>query len=825
MRLLELETRNVRGIPYALIKPSGKNFVIWGPNGSGKSAVVDAIDFLLTGRISRLTGKGTGGITLNKHGPHVDHKPEEATVRAVVQLPGLECPVEIRRCIANPNTLECLECDENTRHHLELVMLLAKRGQHVLTRRDILRYITAEAGTRAQEIQDVLNITEIEEIRKTLVTVQNNLGRDCQDAKRAVETARGAVNATVQETTFVEEIVLQFVNRNRAVLGGQPISALRSADLKAGLESPTVVVSDKVVNVTLLERDIQNLDNVTSEQNQADIARNDTQLRNLIATIRSDPQFLHKLQRLELTKLGMSLIDDTGSCPLCDKSWPPGKLREYLEQRLSAVQVLAQQQESVTNLSSTIASSVNNTIASLRKVIGAAQIVNLKDELPLLQYWLGNLEGLSSVLSSALEKYPVPGFSLDQVQRMLAPAEVAPTLSHIDAAVKAKYPEVTPEQNAWDTLTRLEENLKGLEHAEIVFRSAESFQRKADTLLTSFLWARDNVLGKLYDDIGDRFVDLYRELHGIDEGKFDATIKPEKAGLNFEVDFYGRGRHPPHALHSEGHQDSMGFCLYLALAERLTGDLINLVILDDVVMSIDADHRRQVCHLLATFFPTRQFLITTHDRTWANQLRSEGVVDSQGIIEFYNWHIETGPQVNYEADMWKRIEEDLQRNDVPSAAARLRRGSEQFFAMVCHNLQAKVTYKVNSLWELGDFLLAAMGQYRKLLKRAKSAAQSWGDDDCFDMLQELDSTVGPIYTRSNAEQWAVNANVHYNNWADFSEKDFRPVVEAFQDLYGLFVCSKCGGMLYLAVTDTEPVAVRCNCGKVDWNLRGKGKTD
>ena len=825
MRVLELEIHNVRGIPYALLKPSGKNFVIWGPNGSGKSAVVDAIDFLLTGRISRLTGKGTGAITLNRHGPHIDHKPEEATVRAVVQLPGLKCPVEIRRCIADPNTLECLECDENMRQHLELVMMLAKRGQHVLTRRDILRYITAEASTRAQEIQELLNITEIKEIRKTLVTVQNNLERDCQDAKRAVETARGAVNATVQETTFIGDIVLQFVNQNRAVLGGQPISTLRPADLKTGLKSPTVVVSDKAVNVTLLERDIQNLHNVTLEQNQADIAKSDKQLRNLIATIRSHPQLLHELPRLELTKLGMTLIDDTGSCPLCDTSWPPGKLREYLEQRLSTAQVASQHQESVTKLSSTIASPVNNIIASLRNVIGAAQAVDLKDELSLLQYWLGNLEGLSSVLNNALEKYPVPRFGLDQVQRMLAPAEVAPTLSHIHAAVKAKYPEATPEQNAWDTLTRLEENLKGLERAEIVFRSSESSQRRADILFTSFLWARDNVLGKLYDAIRARFVDLYRQLHGIDEGKFEATIKPEKAGLNFEVDFYGRGSHPPHALHSEGHQDSMGFCLYLALAERLTEDLINLVILDDVVMSIDADHRRQVCHLLATSFPTRQFLITTHDKTWANQLRSEGVVDSQGTIEFYNWHIETGPQVNYETDMWERIEEDLQRNDVPSAAARLRRGSEQFFGMVCDNLQAKVTYKVNSLWELGDFLLAAMGQYHKLLKQAKNAAQSWGDEDCFDMLQELDSTVGPIYTRSNAEQWAVNANVHYNNWADFSEKDFRPVVEAFQDLYGLFVCSKCGGMLYLAAAGTEPVAVRCSCGKVDWNLRGKGKTN
>jgi hypothetical protein len=252
--------------------------------------------------------------------------------------------------------------------------------------------------------------------------------------------------------------------------------------------------------------------------------------------------------------------------------------------------------------------------------------------------------------------------------------------------------------------------------------------------------------------------------------------------------------------------------------------LIDLIILDDVVMSVDTDHRRELCHILATSFPARQFLITTHDKTWANQLKNEGIIDSRGTVEFYNWHVETGPQVDYEVDMWEQIEEDLQRNDVPNAALRLRRGSEQFFGVVCDALQAQVTYKLNGRWVLGDFLPAAMRQYRSLLKQAKNVAQSWGEKNRFDMLQELDSTVGQIYTRSNAEQWTVNANIHYNNWVNFSRDDFRPVVEAFQDLYGLFVCSRCGGMLRLAMTGIKPVSVRCNCEKVSWNLTEKSKT-
>jgi hypothetical protein len=214
-------------------------------------------------------------------------------------------------------------------------------------------------------------------------------------------------------------------------------------------------------------------------------------------------------------------------------------------------------------------------------------------------------------------------------------------------------------------------------------------------------------------------------------------------------------------------------------------------------------------------------LITTHDRTWASQLRCEGIVDSQGLVEFYGWSLDMGPQVNYEVDVWQRIDEDIGRNDIPSAAARLRRGSEQFFGLVCDALQAPVTYKLNGRFELGDFLPAAMGQFRTMLKQAKSAAQSWGNQDEFHALQELDSIRKQVYARSNAEQWAVNAGVHYNNWARLSRADFQPVVEAFRDLYGLFTCRRCGGILQLATVGTEQVALRCNCGKVNWNLRAK----
>ncbi len=213
------------------------------------------------------------------------------------------------------------------------------------------------------------------------------------------------------------------------------------------------------------------------------------------------------------------------------------------------------------------------------------------------------------------------------------------------------------------------------------------------------------------------------------------------------------------------------------------------------------------------------FFITTHDKTWTNQLKSKKVVESKNIIEFYNWGINTGPlTTNFKVDIWEPIKRDLENNDVPSAASRLRRGLEQFFGKVCNDLRIPVVYKLDGRHELGDFLIRSMNEYGSLLKKAKISARSWENEELINKLDNRDSVRRQIYSRTYAEQWAINANVHYNNWANFSVNEFRPVVEAFHDLCLLFLCNGCGGMLYIALQGFKPVNIRCKCGTINWNL-------
>lgn len=670
-----------------------------------------------------------------------------------------------------------------------------------------------------------MNLNDVEKVRNALVKISNKFKTNLQTARKASNKAKGDVNATTQYQEYDGDQILGFVNQNRKVLGGSPIPKLSSAILKSGLKPPAVVTSEEDINVTLFERDISNLRKSVSGNSQEVIEEKESALRASVAGIHSDASLLRSYSTQQLVQQSIDLLDGSGKCPLCDTPWDPNELRDYLEKKLSLSESVAGRLNQIEELANFILNRIDPVAESLRKVIGASQNLALKNESRILKEWQENLDELQEALSESVTKYHRPPYDTNTTARLTAPQNIEETLDHVLSTAKEKYPESTPEQTSWDTLTRLEENLKVLERTQKELQLANLSYRRASILLSEFMKARDNVLENLYDSIKDRFVELYRELHHEDEENFEAYLRPSDAALDFEVDFYGRGTHPPHALHSEGHQDSMGLYLFLALSERLTENLIDLTILDDVVMSVDADHRRELCRLLSKQFKDKQFLITTHDKTWANQLRTEGIVSSDGSIEFFNWHIDTGPMVNDTVDIWECIEQDLEKNDVSAAAARLRRESEQFFAEVCDNLRARVPFNLNGKYELGDFLFAAMSEFKSLLKCAKSASQSWLDSGGKDQFQVLDDERKMIYSRLGGEQWAVNVNIHYNDWANFRATDFQPVVDAFRDLHELFTCGKCKSGIYLAMDGKTPVNVRCNCGETNWNLVAKPKSN
>lgn len=820
MKLLELQIKNVRGIKALLLEPKGSSLVIWGPNGAGKSAVVDALDFLLTGNIPRLQGEGTRGISLSQHGPHVDSvdKPGSVWVAATLELPGLPTPVRFERSMKTPGKLKIQGVDAEK---IKDVLALATRRQHSLSRREILRYVTSEGSKRADEIQAVLNLAELETTRKSLVRAQTQADRDLAATESALTVIGKGISTRLALPAPTPQAILDSINQLRATLGGAPLGDPFDQSIKANLTTAVPDGKPPLPNPQIIEREISATTELIGPTALAQLSTADLSIRSGLAAITDIARAIHQQEHLDLLRTGHALLDGSGVCPLCGHEWLPEVLEATVAGRLSDAEELAHALVDIERNTKTITTSA----ATLRQYVDgfsetSAQMGLLEDSTKFRE-WSASLNALVSACERPLERYLKIVGAPDAIEHLFSNAEwkasLQATLHESGRLVRS----VKPEDVAWETLTAVEDNVRQFGLSLRSMAEAKELSEAVRQLAAAFQQTRDEALSGLYESIRERFVEFYRFIHGADEGKFDAVLKQEGAALRFEVDFYGKGFNPPHALHSEGHQDSMGLCLYLALAEHLTSGIIDLTILDDVVMSVDAGHRRKICTMLKTYFPNRQFIITTHDKTWAKQLQDESLVSSSGYIEFPRWSVDAGPSVETEGGLWDRIGADLDRGDVNGAAARLRNGNERFFETMCAQLRASVVYKSRGDWDLGDYFDATISALRKHLGKAKAAAQSWGHIEASQELAAFDDSFSEALKETKAEQWSVNPAVHFDRWYELSKEDFEPVCNAFRALQEVLHCRECGSKFYVTTKGGEISSVRCACGTVNWNLVAK----
>src|SRR5580704_11033200 len=219
--MIKLETAHieeVRGIRKLDIDFRKEKFAISGPNGSGKSGVIDAIEFGLTGQIGRLTGRGTGGLSVAEHGPHVDkiRFPDASFVRLQVYLTELDKSVTITRKISTPKKPKIEPVDD------DVMAALAEVADHpeiALSRRDILRFILIEPTKRSEEIQAILKLDEIGQTRAALNTAANRLQSGQKLASTQVDTSRDNLQRHLQIAEFRAPDLLSAVNARRKALG------------------------------------------------------------------------------------------------------------------------------------------------------------------------------------------------------------------------------------------------------------------------------------------------------------------------------------------------------------------------------------------------------------------------------------------------------------------------------------------------------------------------------------------------------------------------------------------------------------------------------
>jgi recombinational DNA repair ATPase RecF len=815
IKLESVHIEEVRGIRKLDLVFGKEKFAISGPNGSGKSGVIDAIEFGLTGQMGRLTGRGTKGLSVSEHGPHVDQIrfPDAAFVELKIFLTELGKSATITRKVSSPKKPKIEPGDADVK---AVLAEIAEHPEITLSRREILRFILVEPTKRSEEIQSLLKLDEIGQTRGALNTAQNRLQTFYTSMTAQAKSQRDALTRHLQIATPRSEDLLEVVNKQRTVLALPAIMELTTdAKLDAGLSSAANLSGFNKVSalrdVVAFAEFAKKFPGLAKNEAAAIVAD--------LAKLEADPTLLAALQRRSFIEKGLSFVDGP-VCPLCDAPWQnTDELREHLKAKLLKSEEARKLQESLLKNGTIIVERIIGVAGLLAPVLKLAQGQGDQNFAQLLTLWKADLEDLKTKLATVDR---ITGLKKRLERDWLAIPEALPkSLTAFNDTLNAK-PDQTAMLDAQTFLTTAQIRLSDYREAMRASKAADIARLSAKAAYDTYCAVLEDELNALYDKVQKDFSTFYRAINEDDESKFTAKFTPSEGSLGLDVNFYERGLFPPAAYHSEGHQDGMGVCLYLALMKQLFGDRFTFSLLDDVVMSVDAEHRYQFCKLLKTHFPDTQFIITTHDRLWAEQMKSAGLVTAKTSVAFHSWTIDSGPLVESDNEIWDDIAGALGKGKVEAAAAALRRHLEYVSRLLADQLGASPPFRADGKYELGQMLPSVLKRMKEIWGKAAEAAQSWGKAADKKTAVEKKTLLTTCNGGANVEQWAVNTAVHYNAWANFGKRDFEPVVTAFKELLGCFRCESCESWIYVTPR-VSPETLRCACSAINFNLKARPK--
>lgn len=802
-----IEIFEFRGVRHLEINLKGKNFAICGKNGTGKSGIVDALEFGLTGNISRLSGSGTGTISLKEHAPHVDSRsnPSKSKVIITLSLITLNKEVTIERSvdeiqnpIIKPVSQDILEVLNEVEIHPEFT----------LSRRELIKYVISTPGDRAKEVQTLLRLEKVENLRAILQKIANADKREVPPLKKQKEEAAEQLKGSLDVISLTEDKILSAVNSHRAKLNLSDIGKLSSTtSFRDGLtiNSNNLVTLSKhhalnvISNLKIKLKDYKDIS--ASEQLKKLTAK-----VNLIST---NPLLITSLTKESFLRTALQLVEDE-FCPVCDSELGMNEIKAIVLKKL-------EQYETVSKERKEIEEELEPYYDSLSIILNEISLV--KEFGHLLKPIIDTTELDAFITKKQLSLSKLKSFlPVNDLMKTLntygeVPEEVDKTIDSIESAIYA-IPEPSEQDSAREYLIIAQEKLENYRSISIKHKEAENKARISSNVSDIYGKVVTSTLEGLYKEVEANFIELYRFINNDDEADFTAQLTPSIGKLGFNVDFYGRGYFPPGAYHSEGHQDGMGLCLYLALMNHILGDDFTFAVLDDVLMSVDTGHRREVCKLLKEKFPKTQFIITTHDEVWLKHMKTAGLIQSGSSIQFRKWDVDNGPNEWNDKDVWEEISSNMKVNDVRSAASLLRHYLEYISADISHKLRAKVEFRGDANFMLGDLLPSATHQYTKLLEDAEKAAISWGKNELATELKTKKVLFKELITKSQLEQWQTNAAIHYNEWANLEATDFLPVAASFKNLIEALCCpnENCKSVLYVIPERGERDTLRCACG-------------
>lgn len=590
--LLSLSVQALRGAttPFSVDFEKNKSLtLIYGENGTGKTTLCDAFDFLGNGKVGSLEGRGLG--TVAPYWPSVGKSKNEIIV-ALETSSGKWTAFFGRKGV-------------------EVAPTAGMPNISVLRRSQLLQLLQDTPANRYAVIRPFIDISPVE-------ASENELRKLIAEIDRQQTTASAVIS---ENRTAIEE---------RWAAAGKPgTDYLAWAETES--KKSTAELDESLRRLRALASALAQLESDVLRVQQADekaltsrrqLGYEENALAQAKASCLADD--VSTIELLLAAKKHLEGQQHVDQCPLCGSEEFAADLPVQVVQRLEllsalqaaleaknvAANALAQQQSILENEHRRLSESLNQ----FRQAWEGAQEVFLGNgghDAPVLQAMAGVVHDPDELL----------GIS-QQINRQTDTLETSKAgIQSLKLALERYRSNYERQAQIGRVLPNLRQSLKVMEEERRAYVDAK-------------LQAIAQEVGRLYEKLHPK--------EGLN--KISLKLDPAKRGsLELGAEFLGQQDAPPHAYFSESHLDSLGLCIFLALA-GLQGRENTILVLDDILGSIDEPHVDRLINLL--YDESQHFLhclITTHYRPWKEKFRWGLLRHGQcQFIELRPWSPATG---------------------------------------------------------------------------------------------------------------------------------------------------------------------------------------
>lgn len=752
MPMRRLSVNGFRGAttPLELVFDGKPVVMIFGENGTGKSTIVDAIDFVFN----------------ELPGPLAERQ-----VTPVKEfLPALGCKAADLKVEMEwgSKTWKAVLAGSKPK-----VAGPASRPRAIILRKtQILTIIDAQPAKRYEEFSRFVAVPHVEQAENTL-----------REAVREVQVS-------FDETTHVLTEALDTLKRLWEADGSSDGDYLAWAKKRASSESQSLSTSSQQLSALLSE-----LGSASDAFSRVENARKqDADNQILLDKANSDLQAAQKahaaaenelLKLLESAETYLKSRPQLKECPVCERKVDIAELLARLALRKTAGAAV---------------------IEAGRKLTGTARAKDLseshlKTDFASFRSAAANLaRAFSSSQSTTVANQKIPSHDFNLLLGAVPEKQIDEAN---DLASRLLQLCENCRQGLHDERQLIDSRLKDLNAIKLQFqrvaehtiraREKQELSKRLQAVLTIVENERKKFVEQALDAITVRADGLYGQLHpneGLGDIKFQ--LDPHRRGsLNVASTFQSVTNVPPQAYYSEAHLDTLGICIFIALAEGYA-DQNTLLVLDDVLTSSDQAHVDRFIEIIHHVCGNLPVLITTHYRPWRDRYRfAKGPTANVQLIELLRWSQACGvrhTKTKLEVDELKELlaKEPLDRQAVASKAGILLEATLEY---ICALYQCRLPHKPGGSHTLGEYLAGIDSKLRKLL-RGIAITGAVGQQ------VESEMAILPLLERIEAITWIRNVVGAHFNLAGMEASDVQVAAlgTSTVELVEALVCLQCGDL-------------------------------